>query len=123
MRAIRTLDDVRVVLQEIMAWKDKLEFTSWDFHRKRITNASQAVNYHDYIIKGQLDEAIAGLGGGGGGFGTLYYTIEFTNSGEVSTGTDVCGPYCVPRYGEGIPLEAYICAVIPPVGSSLAAEI
>jgi len=119
MRAIRSLDDVRIVLQELMAWKDKLEFTSWDFHRKRITNASPAIDDHDYVIKGQLSELVGSpppteVSSKG------YYTIEFSNSGAIVVGNKVSGPYCVPRFGEGQIIEGYFAAEFNPSTTSSA---
>lgn len=131
MRAVRDLEDVKLILKELMDWKDKLSGQNWDFHGLRIKNASPSKDPYDYVVRKELKDStdtinktVQGTGGGVPIAAVVsYYTIVFCCTGDIAVGSEVSPPYMVPRAGQGIPVEAYIAAVVAPVGADIIVQI
>lgn len=54
MRAIKTLADVQIVLNQLLSWQSNKDSKDWDFHGLRIKNASASVDASDYVIRSEL---------------------------------------------------------------------
>src|SRR5437879_4782526 len=59
-RNLSTLADVIVAINQINSILDKMNTKVWDFHGRRITNASPSNSPTDYVIQ---KEVLQGLGG------------------------------------------------------------
>jgi hypothetical protein len=107
MRAINTLKDAAIVLQELYNWKDRLTSAPWDFKGLRITNASPSKDPNDYVIRKELPQIQGSQLGK-----KAYYTIPFSNEGQITIGNDVSPHYIVPIGGAGTLVKVYIYTVI-----------
>lgn len=54
MRAIKTLSDIQIVLNQLLNWQTNKDSKDWDFHGLRIKNASASVDPNDYVIRSEL---------------------------------------------------------------------
>jgi hypothetical protein len=54
MRAIKSLADVQIVLNQLLNWQTNKDSKDWDFHGLRIKNASASVDANDYVIRSEL---------------------------------------------------------------------
>src|SRR6266478_6122153 len=97
MRAVKSLDDAQIVINELLNWKSKIETKDWDFHQLKITNAGPAVNNNDYVIKSQLPAVNESSGQS-----AQDYTIVFSNSTTVADG-DVFAEYIFGKDRVGYP--------------------
>jgi len=61
MRSVNSLEDARVVIQQLQDRLDKLESHSINFHGRRITNASASKDDNDYVIRKEIKDIVAEL--------------------------------------------------------------
>lgn len=54
MRAIKSLADVQIILNQLLNWQSNKDSKDWDFHGLRIKNASASVDPNDYVIRSEL---------------------------------------------------------------------
>lgn len=54
MRAIKSLADVQIVLNQLLNWQSNRDSKDWDFHGLRIKNASASVDPSDYVVRSEL---------------------------------------------------------------------
>ena len=54
MRAIKTLADVQIVLNQLLNWQTNKDSKDWDFNGLRIKNASASKDPNDYVIRSEL---------------------------------------------------------------------
>lgn len=54
MRAIRSLSDVQIILNQLLNWQTNRESKDWDFNGLRIKNASASKDPNDYVIRSEL---------------------------------------------------------------------
>lgn len=58
MRDIKSIEDANIVCRELQDQARLLTGSVIDFRGRRISNAAEAVNPKDYIIKAQVDKSI-----------------------------------------------------------------
>jgi len=104
MRALRDLQDVKLVLKELIDWKDRLTSKDWNFTGLRITNASPSKDDYDYVVRKELVSAIPSTTNP-----KYLYSICFQSNGEtLAPGTNVSSSYIVGLGREGIIVRTYI---------------
>lgn len=54
MRAIKSLSDVQIVLNQLLNWQSNKDSKDWDFNGLRIKNASASKDPNDYVIRSEL---------------------------------------------------------------------
>ncbi len=54
MRAIKSLQDVQIVLKQLLDWQSNKESKDWDFKGLRIKNASPSKDPSDYVVRSEL---------------------------------------------------------------------
>lgn len=54
MRAIKSLADVQIILNQLLNWQSNKDAKDWDFHGLRIKNASPSKDPSDYVIRSEL---------------------------------------------------------------------
>ncbi len=54
MRAIKSLADVQIILNQLLNWQSNKDSKDWDFHGLRIKNASPSKDPNDYVIRSEL---------------------------------------------------------------------
>lgn len=54
MRAIKTLADVQIILNQLLNWQSNKDSKDWDFHGLRIKNASPSKDPNDYVVRSEL---------------------------------------------------------------------
>lgn len=54
MRAVKTLADVQIVLNQLLNWQSNKDSKDWDFHGLRIKNASPSKDQNDYVVRSEL---------------------------------------------------------------------
>jgi hypothetical protein len=117
MRAIKSLDDVQIVLRELLDWKSLKTTKDWDFRGLRITNASPARDPNDYVILSQLkNPASPGISS------NESYTQVWESPGQVTTG-DLINAFVVGLGREGTPNQVWVTARVAPVSSDFSINI
>jgi hypothetical protein len=54
MRALKSLADVQVILNQLLNWQSNKDSKDWDFHGLRIKNASPSKDPSDYVVRSEL---------------------------------------------------------------------
>lgn len=133
MRAIKTLADVQIILNQLLNWQSNKDSKDWDFHGLRIKNASASKDSNDYVIRSELHPtALAAppvsnapntqaqvsnpppsAGSNGGGDAEQDYTIVFSIDGPTN-GYET-PPYIGGRNRDGVFIDIWIAATGTPV--------
>jgi hypothetical protein len=105
MRIVKTMSDVQKALNELFDWKQKMQSTNWDISGRRIINAGSSQAPTDYVIKAELQSAIAGSVN----VPTVFYTATFNPPDGVATGA-ISPPFVIGRGRGGNATQAWVAA-------------
>lgn len=133
MRAIKSLADVQIVLNQLLNWQSNKDSKDWDFHGLRIKNASASVDPSDYVIRSELQQnALAAPPQS-----SAPTTVAQVNNPPIPGATAaaeqdytvvICvdspidgyesAPYIAGRKRDGIFIDAWVACTAPPISSS-----
>lgn len=123
MRALRNFDDAKIVLQELMQWKDQITTKGWDFSGKRLTGLQPGKTRGDAVTFEQLPSSTAAPA-----LSTQqaavdqFYTIVWSLD-ETVTDDEEIAPFIVGMGRAGVPVQMMLIADTRPSGSPLAVNI
>ena len=118
MRAIKTLSDVQIVLNQHDNFINS--FTAKDVDRKglKLVNNGDAINGQDYTTLSQVTTAIASAQQGPSGNSKQHYTMVWTEDGTVVTGQQL--PAFIAGFQRtGLPIGAKVLAINAPSPGNL----
>lgn len=118
MRAIKTLSDVQIVLNQHDTLLNNL--TSKDIDRKglKITGAGNGTNQQDYVTLSQIQSLISQSQQSPTNPSIQHFGIVFTEDGVVTTGMQI--PAYIPSPERtGLPIACKVLAIGPPSGGNL----
>lgn len=133
MRAIRSLADVQVILNQLLSWQSNKDAKDWDFHGLRIKNASASKDPNDYVIRSELhptalvappvtsapqtqaqvSNPTPPSSGNSGGGDEQDYTIVFSVDGPTSAYETP--PYIGGRNRDGVFIDIWVAATGTPL--------
>ena len=108
-RSVKTIDDAKLVLEELQNWKKMMQTKPWNLHGLRITNGGPAQNPNDFVILSQLPQIPQPQEQS-----AQFYTIVFNSTGPVTAGTTISAPFVIGRGREGQPWEMHVAAITAP---------
>lgn len=115
MRAIRNLDDVKLILSEVTSWMDMMKTRAWDLGSRQIKNVAPGQDKGDVVTFEQLPQITQDIQR----VQDQYYTIVFSLDTTVTDGEEIA-PFVVGIGRAGIPTEAFLIADTAPSGGPLA---
>lgn len=117
MRALRGLDDAKIILKELFDWKDHLTTKDWNFNGLRIKNASPGIDLKDYVILEQLKNETQFIR-----HNPQYFTAVWSKE-TTPTIDDLPEIYCPGPGREGSPVEVWLAARVAPSTGNLSINI
>jgi hypothetical protein len=122
MRAIKTLSDVQIVLNQHDNFITKFNSTSVNRNGLKFTGNGNGTDPQDYITLSQQTTAINNIVNATTSPTVQHYTMVFTEDGVVSTGMQI--PAFLAAYERtGLPIAVKVFAIGSPSGGNLTVNI
>lgn len=119
MRAIKSLQDVQIVLRDINNRLDTLFTKEINLSGRKIVNAGQGVNPTDYVTFNQLPAAQATPADAV----DQNLAIVFNPSSPIIVSNMLMAPYVPGEFRTGLPQWVRLAALTPPQGGNLTMNI
>lgn len=114
MRVVKNMQDVQKVLNELLDWKQQMQSANINLSGRRVINAGASQSASDYVIKSELQTALAGSVQ----TPTSFYTATFNPPDGAATGS-LSPPFNIGTGRSGKPTQCWITANGAPVGTNV----
>lgn len=112
MRAIKSLDDVQIVLRDLLDFKRRVETQNFNMHGNKVVNAAAGTDPNDYVVLSQLPKQVPAPAQK-----DHHYTIVLSKDGIPNDGENT-PPFYVQVDRVGIPTVAWVAVIGAPTSDA-----